>query len=618
MGGGLERPRVAELIVDRGLSSARRGSGYLVSSAVVLTAAHVVRDARTVLVRFNAELDDEWISDATVTFAHPASDIGAVTLAVPAAGSVGQVEFGALGERAAVLPYSAVGFPRFKLRTQQPAENDGESVVRYRDAAHLNGTIASLANWRQGTLELVTDPPERDPDPKHSPWEGMSGAAVWCAGRIVGVVSEHHRSDGLNRLAATPFPTVRRQLGTGPWAELAATLGLPNDVASLADVSPASLDNALEEGYRAQVEDIAPIRLVGREAELDRLTRFCAGDEAYQWWQAGPWFGKTALASWLVLHPPAGVRVVSFFITGRLVGQSDHTAYTRAVVEQLAAITGDTGLLATNLTDWDGQRVRLLKKAAQQVAAAGERLLLVVDGLDEDRGAPPAGPTSIASLLPRRPPPGVRVLVTSRPHPGIPIDVENHPLRGCRVVQLTRSDQAREIERKAKRELGEHLASGDAARIDIIGLLTAAGGGLTVSELAELIGKPRWEIKPAGHRKFRSKPEFARRINPGPGWQPNPCCCSVTRRCASRRNSNSAAKSGTTGNASTPGWRGFVHRDWPEDSPRFVFRPYARLLASTGDAERLADLAIDRRRHDRMLQLTFGDANTLEEDHRRI
>ncbi len=81
-------------------------------------------------------------------------------------------------------------------------------MTRYRDSAHLNGTIATLANSKQGTLELVTDPPEQDPDPEHSPWEGMSGAAVWSAGRIVGVVSEHHRGDGLNRLAATPFPTA--------------------------------------------------------------------------------------------------------------------------------------------------------------------------------------------------------------------------------------------------------------------------------------------------------------------------------------------------------------------------------------------------------------------------
>ncbi len=110
----------------------------------------------------------------------------------------------------------------------------------------------------------------------------------------------------------------------------------------LVDAAPPSLADLIGEGYLAQVEDIAPIQLVGREDELDALTQFCAGDAAYQWWQAGPWFGKTALSSWLCCIHPQGVRVVSFFITGRLAGQSDHTAYTRAVVEQLAAFVGDT------------------------------------------------------------------------------------------------------------------------------------------------------------------------------------------------------------------------------------------------------------------------------------
>jgi hypothetical protein len=35
------------------------------------------------------------------------------------------------------------------------------------------------------------------------------------------------------------------------------------------------------------------------------------------WWQAQAWAGKSALLSTFVLHPPAGVRVVAFFITAR-------------------------------------------------------------------------------------------------------------------------------------------------------------------------------------------------------------------------------------------------------------------------------------------------------------
>ena len=91
----------------------------------------------------------------------------------------------------------------------------------------------------------------------------------------------------------------------------------------------------MRSAYLEQVRDIAPDALIGREDELADWAEFCAGTEAYAWWQAGPWAGKSALASWFVTHPPAGVDVVSFFITGRLSGQADSDAFLDAMIEQL-------------------------------------------------------------------------------------------------------------------------------------------------------------------------------------------------------------------------------------------------------------------------------------------
>lgn len=98
--------------------------------------------------------------------------------------------------------------------------------------------------------------------------------------------------------------------------------------------------------YLAQVRRIAPPELVGRDAELDELARFCLDEQAgtYVWWQAGAWAGKSALLSTFVLHPPAQVRsrvqVVAFFITARLAAQDTRQAFTAVVGEQLAALTG--------------------------------------------------------------------------------------------------------------------------------------------------------------------------------------------------------------------------------------------------------------------------------------
>jgi hypothetical protein len=94
----------------------------------------------------------------------------------------------------------------------------------------------------------------------------------------------------------------------------------------------------LHSAYLEQVRDLAPQNLIGRDSELAEWAEFCVGPGTYAWWQAGPWAGKTALASWFVTHPPAGVDIVSFFITGRLAGQADSGAFLDAMIEQLNAL----------------------------------------------------------------------------------------------------------------------------------------------------------------------------------------------------------------------------------------------------------------------------------------
>src|SRR5258708_5808257 len=92
--------------------------------------------------------------------------------------------------------------------------------------------------------------------------------------------------------------------------------------------------------YLHQVQQIFPGQLVGRDAELAELAAFCTKPDAgpYVWWQGPAWAGKSALMAWFVLHPPPGVRVVSFFITSRYAGQSDRNAFLEMVLEQLAEV----------------------------------------------------------------------------------------------------------------------------------------------------------------------------------------------------------------------------------------------------------------------------------------
>jgi hypothetical protein len=164
--------------------------------------------------------------------------------------------------------------------------------------------------------------------------------------------------------------------------------------------------------YLAQVRQIDPPVLVDREAELAELAGFCLDGQAssYVWWQAGPWAGKSALLSTFVLHPPAAVRsrvqVLAFFITARLAAQDTRQAFTTVVGEQLAGLTGQQVSAVIDESLREAWLLDLLAQAAYGCQQQGVRLVLLVDGLDEDRGSPPARTRAVSARccpVPRRP-----------------------------------------------------------------------------------------------------------------------------------------------------------------------------------------------------------------------
>ncbi|WP_394617174.1 hypothetical protein JNUCC0626_47490 [Lentzea sp. JNUCC 0626] len=78
------------------------------------------------------------------------------------------------------------------------------------------------------------------------------------------------------------------------------------------------------------LQRIAPVQLMERDGELRQIAEFCTApnvSSSYLWVRAEAWSGKSALMSWFALHPPAGVRVVSFFVTARLANQNDRAAF---------------------------------------------------------------------------------------------------------------------------------------------------------------------------------------------------------------------------------------------------------------------------------------------------
>lgn len=374
--------------------------------------------------------------------------------------------------------------------------------------------------------------------------------------------------------------------------------------------------------YSRQVETIAPADLQDRAAQLEQLAAFCtAPDEAgsaYAWWRAPAWSGKSALMAWFALHPPEGVRIVPFFITSRWGGYSDWRSFTDIVSEQLAELLDEPRPTDPRAPDlWD-----LLDRAAQACAGRGQRLVLLIDGLDEDRGVTKGHDAhSIAALLPARPAAGTRVIVSGRLNPPIPFDVgADHPLRDPAIVrELEPSPAAQVVREDMEREL-RGLREGSRVERDLLGLIAAARGGLSAADLAELTAagataaedlstaQIRTLLATVAGRSFVPRPS---RWLPGTEWEGY-----VLGHEELQRETETYF-----GDKGIERYRDRLHiwadsyrdRGWPSETPHYLLQIYPQMLQSSGGLTRLVELAADTRRHSRMRQATGGDGLALTE-----
>ncbi|WP_328999491.1 hypothetical protein OHA18_34250 [Kribbella sp. NBC_00709] len=359
--------------------------------------------------------------------------------------------------------------------------------------------------------------------------------------------------------------------------------------------------------YREQVRRIAPVVLEGRESEFNELAAFCISDHAasYAWWRAPAWAGKSALMSWFALNPPPSVRVVPFFVTARWAGQSDRIAFTDVVIEQLAELLDEP--MPWHLTEATRDQCFLdvLRRAAESCGEQNERLILLVDGLDEDRGVTAgAGAHSIAALLPFDPPANLRIIVAGRPNPPMPLDVPpNHPLRDPSIIRpLDPSPAARVVKMDMLGELAA-LLGGSSVEQDLLGLVVAGGGGLSARDLAELTGESVWQVR--DHLDAVAGRTFSVRQQ---RWSGNDSYV------LGHEELQATARE-RIGDVRVGDYRQRLHewaadyrdREWPAETPEYLLRGYFRLLRALGDLDRIVEFALDSTRHDRLMEITGGD-----------
>lgn len=357
--------------------------------------------------------------------------------------------------------------------------------------------------------------------------------------------------------------------------------------------------------YLEQVKTLVPPTLVDRVEELNDLATFCTSDHLphpYLWVRATRWAGKSALLASFALNPPVNVRVVSFFITSRQPDQNHRKAFLDVVMEQLAALLDQPMPLTLTSARRESHFQGLLDDASRWCHDQGQRLVLVVDGLDEDRGwtaNESDGPYSIAGLLPIRPPQSLRVIVSGRPNPPVPWDIpSNHPLRQPQIIYALRSSPAARVTRDDMEFEVAKLLHGTSAQRQLLGFIAVAGG-LTEIDLAELTSSMPTDVRRllrlvAG----RTFDIWASQWHPGV----------LPHRYILGHEGLRTITFDHLGRTGTDGFRSRLHRwaddyrnhNWPQATPEYLLRGYFHLLVDAGDLARVINLVTDPVRHQRM------------------
>ncbi|MCY0947659.1 hypothetical protein [Streptomyces antarcticus] len=369
-------------------------------------------------------------------------------------------------------------------------------------------------------------------------------------------------------------------------------------------------------GPTPSLQDVFPHDFVGRDEELAELEAFATapdGAPPYLWWQAGPWAGKTALLAWFASRRlPAGVDVAHYFIVGRL-GTDRREDFVRAVGQQLASATGSRRPPAI-----DNERpdlAPLYEAAARACYKRHRRLLLIVDGLDEDADAGLEG-QGIAGLLPKHPPHGMRVIVTGRPNPRVPVRlVSDHPLRNPGIVRRLTDSPAALVKRDmALQELSTLLGDPGVGQ-RLLGLLVSAEGALTGADLGELVGITPYAVQ----QKLRSvvgRSMAPTRVDLLPLDAQAEADAEAGRQTfiLAHEELHAAATDAlgkaelAANRASLHAWAdGYRDQDWPEDTPNYLLTGYTRLVHNSGNTDRLADLVLDPLRQLRLVQRSGPD-----------
>ncbi|MEU2790888.1 trypsin-like peptidase domain-containing protein [Streptomyces sp. NPDC007100] len=185
------------------VQAARQGSGFLLTSRLVLTSAHLFdgsEDARVAVpggtgVRRGRILWRRRDASCDAALLECADDL----VADPATCRISDVRWGRVAGLASRENCEAVGYPRISLGAGK--RPDTEQIV---------GTLKPGSSLLRGryVLDSAHSPPPPGPDGSLSPWQGMSGAALFAGEYLIGVVCGDPVQWGHARVEAVPVSVL--------------------------------------------------------------------------------------------------------------------------------------------------------------------------------------------------------------------------------------------------------------------------------------------------------------------------------------------------------------------------------------------------------------------------
>ena len=183
------------------------GTGYCLGGRLLLTCAHLFRGHG---LDSPCEVRDKagfGTVTAQVVWMAAAADIALVELpaTIP---SYDPIALGQLpAPTAAILDFQCWGFPEWGFTKDDNGHQSGRRDISGK--IHLGDTspdnLVVLDASLRGPSDLQV---EKAHQQEKSPWQGSSGSAVVCAGRVVAVLHHHQRSDNPAALEATPLTLV--------------------------------------------------------------------------------------------------------------------------------------------------------------------------------------------------------------------------------------------------------------------------------------------------------------------------------------------------------------------------------------------------------------------------